>query len=97
MSWKRLPGVQESSFGEGDTCPIPKTNGSWNLLKLTYCLRHQELSKMILFLLFQRRVLFPGWLRSKSNRWFAKIVLETCCGIRFELFKTARFHDLPLK
>ena len=38
---------------------------------------------MILFLLFQRRVFFHGWLRSRFNPWFAKIPFETCCDIRF--------------
>ena len=61
---------------------IDKEHRSWNLLKLTHCLRHQEPSEMILFLLFQRRVLFHGWLHCFSP-WFAKIHFETCCDIRF--------------
>jgi hypothetical protein len=57
-------------------CPV-------NLLKLTYCLRHQEPSEMILFLLLQRRVLFQGWLHCGFSPWFPKIPFETCCDIRF--------------
>ncbi len=38
---------------------------------------------MILFLLFQRRVLFHGWVHYGFSPWFAKIPFETCCDIRF--------------
>jgi hypothetical protein len=51
---------------------------------------------MILFLLFQRRVLFDAWLDCGFSPWFAKIPFETCCDIGFQLFKIARFHGLPL-
>jgi len=48
---------------------------------------------MILFLLFQRRVLFHGWLHCFSP-WFAKIHFETCAISDFSCFKIARFHGL---
>ena len=52
---------------------------------------------MILLLLFQRRVFFHSWLRSRFNPWFAKIPFKTRSDIRFQLFKIARFHGLPLE
>lgn len=38
---------------------------------------------MILLLMIQPRVLFQRWLRSRSNPWFAKILLETCRDIKY--------------
>lgn len=62
---------------------IPNAIGSKSLLKLAYGLRHQEPREMILFLLFQRRVLFQSWLHRWFRLWFAKILFETCCDIGF--------------